>query len=663
MKLRSSMQLNGIEGALMALSPLPLLFTLAETDAPQIWILSVALLSSTAFIICSLTLFRRPVLGKILGLFSVTGAYISAFPYIATNPFSALIGNVLLIGTVFIIIDFRIEFNETNHKKRYLQKALYGTIVSLGVIIFGLIIVTSHTYFTACVIITASIFAQIFFTHWAVKTNLKYFILLPATGLVSISIAFFYSLLNIIPFILLIISLLILLLLPVSKIDIKKYPLEIFLNHPARILFTTFLILCIIGTFFLILPLSSTRADGIDIIDAVFTSVSAVCVTGLIVLDTPIDFSFWGQFFILLLIQLGGLGIMGITTIALHATGHRLSLKHERLMSSLSDTDHKNLLQSLITILKFTFAVEGLGTILLTFLFYSSGDVFGNALWRGIFTAISGFCNAGFALQSDSLIAYQSNPLILHVVAMLIIIGGMAPATSLMLPKWITGEKILVSAQIAFTTTAVFLFMGTLLIMVFEWNGTLANLSFGNKIQNAWFQSATLRTAGFNSVDIANVASPTFLIMIFFMFVGGSPGGTAGGVKTTTIGILALTFWANISNRGNVIIQNRRIHASNIYRAVTIICAGMIIWFLAVLMLETTQTQLYAKDIIFEATSAIGTVGLSTGATQHLDEIGKVIIILAMFIGRIGPMTLFMLLNVEQTSSSNRYPDAEISLN
>lgn len=197
--------------------------------------------------------------------------------------------------------------------------------------------------------------------------------------------------------------------------------------------------------------------------------------------------------------------------------------------------------------------------------------------------------------------------------------------------------------------------------MAFEWNGILSGLSIADKIHNAWFQSVTLRTAGFNSVDIASIVSPTFLIMIVFMFIGGSPGGTAGGVKTTTIGILAMTFWANITNSNDVVVKNRRIHSSTVYRAITIIVSGMVVWFMVVLVLQVTQ-QIAAKDLIFEATSALGTVGLSTGATSLLDEVGKIIIMIAMFVGRIGPIVLFMLLSGEQSGSASRYLEEKISL-
>jgi trk system potassium uptake protein TrkH len=411
----------------------------------------------------------------------------------------------------------------------------------------------------------------------------------------------------------------------------------------------------------LLLPVAA-KNGAISTIDAVFTSVSAVCVTGLIVLDTPHDFSFYGQFFILLLIQLGGLGIMTITTMALHAMGRRISLRQERLLITMTDTSHKELLGSLRTILYFTFTAEFVGAFILTVLFYSGGESFQSALWRGVFTSISAFCNAGFALQSDSLIPYQTNPLLLHTVGLLIILGGIAPAISLIIPKWLLRRPVPLAAEISLNMTAVLLVAGTIFMLIFEWNGFLSGLSLPDKIHNAWFQSLTLRTAGFNSVDISTLAAPSFLIMICFMFIGGSPGGTAGGVKTTTVAVLVMTFWANITGRQEVVFRRRRLPAAVISRAVTIISSGFIVWFLVVLMLEVTQ-QGVARDIIFEVTSALGTVGLSTGATAGLDEIGKIIIIFTMFIGRIGPMTLFMFLSDWRPEEGNcQYPEAKITL-
>jgi trk system potassium uptake protein TrkH len=362
------------------------------------------------------------------------------------------------------------------------------------------------------------------------------------------------------------------------------------------------------------------------------------------------------------LIQLGGLGIMGITTVALHAMGRRLSLRHERVLASMADTSHKDLVRSLVTILKFTFAAECLGALLLSGMFYGFGDTGGQAVWRGVFTAVSAFCNAGFALQSDSLLAYHKTPFVLHTVALLIIVGGMAPATSLVIPKWLAGRQVPIPARIALTVSGVLLILGTVFILAFEWEGLLAGMPLSDKIQNAWFQSVTLRTAGFNSLDISAIANSTFLLMIAFMFIGGSPGGTAGGVKTTTMGVLAMTFFASVANRKEVVLQHRRISASTVFRAVTIVGAGALLWFGVVLMLAVTQPQIPVRYLIFEATSALGTVGLSTGATGVLDEIGKMIVIIAMFCGRIGPVTLFMLLSDGQTASGSRSPDAKIFL-
>jgi trk system potassium uptake protein TrkH len=530
------------------------------------------------------------------------------------------------------------------------------------VIVVHLLTKTQKTVFSPYALAVAILIAFILYVHWAFERRSKIRILLGVTGFSLIVVSYLVNGFTGIPSLALLLSLAVFLSFPRQKepFEKKEHWWEILLSHPARILLTTFSGLCVVGTFLLSLP-ASTHDGSIKLVDASFTSVSAVCVTGLIVLDTPNDFTMFGQFCILLLIQLGGLGIMSITTVALHAMGRRLSLKQERLLTSMTDTDHRDLVHSLKTILKFTFIAEGIGAVILFFLFHAEGDSIGMAAWRGVFTAISAFCNAGFALQSDSLIPYQTNALVLHTVATLIIFGGMAPATSLLVPKWMSGKPTPIPARIALVTTVILLVSGTFCMVAFEWDGVLSGLSVGDKIHNAWFQSVTLRTAGFNSVDIAAIVSPTFLIMVAFMFIGGSPGGTAGGVKTTTIGILAMTFWANITNRNDVVTQNRRIHSSTVYRAITIVVSGMIVWFMVVLMLQVTQ-QISARNLIFEATSAIGTVGLSTGATSLLDEIGKIIIIIAMFAGRIGPMTLFMFLSEEQSVSASRCPEEKISL-
>ncbi|GAB4266994.1 MAG: TrkH family potassium uptake protein [Candidatus Rifleibacteriota bacterium] len=435
---------------------------------------------------------------------------------------------------------------------------------------------------------------------------------------------------------------------------------EPLIYHPGRVTLVTFFLLCVFGTFLLILP-SAANNLRISLIDAAFTSVSSVCVTGLIVLDTPNDFSNLGQFFILILIQLGGLGIMTVTSVALHAMGQRLSIKQERILSSSAATENLTLAESLLLIVKFTFFVEFAGALILTYLFLKTGLSAKEALWKGVFTAVSAFCNAGFSLQTDSLIQYQTNAAILHTVGLLIIMGGIAPAVNLSIIRFITGKQVPVASRIALTTTIVLLILGTFFFLAFEWNGALAGLSIADKFHNAWFQSVTLRTAGFNSIAIENVTGPTFIIMLCMMFIGGSPGGTAGGVKTTTLGVLAATFWACITGNEDISMQNRRILPESVFKAVTIVASGALVLLLTTLMLEITQS-IGSRDIVFEATSALGTVGLSTGATSCLDSIGKIIIMFAMFAGRIGPVTLFSILGRERSSSNDNYLDAKINL-
>lgn len=643
----------------------PFLFVLSSGD-PAGWRLSLSALASILCFSCALTIFRHPIFGKLFGGGAALAGFATAYPYISTRPFVALAGAVGLIFTAFILFDFEIDTTaeETNHAERCLQRAHWATLTAPAVAVMtALFFELSENTVVVYSAVTASVIAQFLVLHWAltVKTiwhtgcslaGIAAIVLLQPlhSGFLLVGVAAATNLANF-------------LTMPRNQTGLLApggHWWEILVNHPGRILFTTFFFLCLLGSLLLIIP-ASTEKGAIAIIDSVFTSVSAVCVTGLIVLDTPNDFTLLGQMFILVLIQLGGLGIMSITTVALHVMGRRLSLRHEKLLVSMTDTSHQDVVRSLGTILKFTFAAEGVGATLLALAFHFAGDQPGEALWRGVFTAVSAFCNAGFALQSDSLIPYQTQPLILHTVAVLIVFGGIAPATSLVIPRWIKGKPVPIPARIALVTSAVLLAAGTFFVLAFEWNGVLAGLSFVDKVQNAWFQSVTLRTAGFNSVDIAGISSSTFLVMILFMFIGGSPGGTAGGVKTTTIAILAMTFRANIANRDHIITQHRRIHPGTVFRAVTVVVSGGAIWFLVVMMLEATQ-DISIRDLIFEATSALGTVGLSTGATSLLDEIGKVIVIIAMFIGRIGPISLFMLLNEEHKDTDTKYPVERVSI-
>jgi trk system potassium uptake protein TrkH len=633
---------------------------------PPAWRLLTAVFAAITCLLTAFFLLRRILLGKIFAATALAASVATAFPYFVVNPFAALIGAVIVIGAGFALIDFRIRVDEeqrTTHADRCHQRARWSSLTLLLLVIAALLVNPAGHILSDLAITTAAIMNQALFIHWALNQKKRAQIFLRLTLSVLILAGIVLSFIGgYIRFAAIIFGILTFIFLPESAqvADRPEYWWEPFFNHPARVLISTFLGLCVLGTFLLRLP-EVARLNPIAAIDAAFTSVSAVCVTGLIVLDTPKVFSPFGQFVILVLIQLGGLGIMTITTVALHAMGRRLSLRHERILTTITETNRNDLVASLVTILRFTFVAEVIGALFLTALFFRLGDPMRQAVWRGIFTSVSAFCNAGFALQSDSLISYRNSPLILYTVSLLIIFGGMAPATSLIIPRWIRKRPIPVAARITLLTTLMLLFSGTIFILILEWNGALSGFSIIDKLHNAWFQSVTLRTAGFNSININGVISPTFLIMLSFMFIGGSPGGTAGGVKTTTVGILAMTFWSSIMGRNEVLAQNRRISPATINRAVTIICSGAVVWFIMVLMLEITQ-QIPARQIIFEVTSALGTVGLSTGATSHLDGIGKIIIIITMFVGRIGPITLFMLLSEDRSVRHTRCPDAPINL-
>lgn len=667
--LRASLQHIGFEGALITIAPAPLMLacmSLSNSMFPPLWRTITASAAAISCLITAFLLFRQTPIGKFFGGIALAGSIITALPYLSNNPFAALLGSVVSISAGYALIDFKtreVKEQRSTHLDRCLQRARWSSL-TLPLLVLTALLVNpkGHILANGAIVVSATV-NQFLFLHWAWnQNNRSRFMLLVAVSILAttgITGSFIFGHIRSTA---IVIGIIFFLLLPSSTQVEKKFehwwePLH---NHPARILLSTFLGLCIIGTLLLRLP-GVSHGNPISLIDAAFTSVSAVCVTGLVVLDTPHDFSFFGQALILLLIQLGGLGIMTITAVALHAMGRRLSLRHERILTTITDTNRHDLVESLITILRFTFSAEAIGASVLFCLFYINGDPLWQAVWRGVFTSISAFCNAGFALQSNSLISYQTNPFILYTVSALIILGGMAPATSLIIPKWLRKRTIPIAANIALVTTAILLVSGTLLILVFEWNGALSGFSPAAKLHNAWFQSVTLRTAGFNSIAVHEVKNPTFLVMLCFMFIGGSPGGTAGGVKTTTIGILAMTFWANITGRNEVIVRSRHISSRTIYRAITIIISGVLIWFILVLMLEITQ-QIPARDIIFEVTSALGTVGLSTGATGHLDGIGKIIIIITMFVGRIGPMTLFMLLSEDYSVTQSRCPDARITL-
>ncbi|MCB0403254.1 MAG: hypothetical protein KDD51_00610 [Bdellovibrionales bacterium] len=435
--------------------------------------------------------------------------------------------------------------------------------------------------------------------------------------------------------------------------------LESILVRPQLAIVLFFASLSFLGALFLLVPEAAT-GDRVSGLDAAFTAVSAVCVTGLIVLDTPVDFSYFGQGVILFLIQVGGLGIMALSSIAAFILGRRLSIRQEDLVAGAAGYQQRSEIRSLLRdILLVTFAFEGIGTVLLSIGFSLDGTPWMESIWPALFTSISAFCNAGFALFSDSLVGYQGNKLVLHTVGLLIVVGGLSPGFLLALFRLRAERAARLQLKAAGVMTVGLLCLGFILILSLEWSNALAGMSFVDRLGNAWFQSVTTRTAGFNSISMTALRPATLYVMMALMFVGGSPGGTAGGIKTTTLFVLVAAVLGAFRGEGRIQVFGRRLSPKNVYKAAAVATAGLLVGFVTLVGVSLTQ-DLEPLSAIFETVSALGTVGLSVGATTTLDQVGKIIIMFCMFAGRIGPITVFLLLARPDKREPWELPEEEI---
>lgn len=425
---------------------------------------------------------------------------------------------------------------------------------------------------------------------------------------------------------------------------------------PPPVLFLlSFIVLIAIGTLgFLLLPGLYT-GPRLGILNALFTSTSAVCVTGLIVVDTASYFTFWGQLWILLLIQLGGLGLVTLSTMIIGAMGRRLSLRSEMLAGALPHhTRHAEVWQIALRVARFTAAVELGGAIVLFALWVPHYPV-PQAAWHALFHAISAYCNAGFSTFSDSLVGFADQPMVLLAISILIIVGGLGYLTLGELARWARAGRTHPSRRLsshtyaAVVTSAALLAVGWLLFAVFEWNGALGGLSWLERLVNALFLSVTPRTAGFNNVDYAQVGSATAVLTMMLMFVGGSPGSTAGGVKTTTIAVLVALGLSRLRGRRYVELHQRAIPEDTIERGISVFMLASVVliagFFLVSLLqsagLSASASHAQFLPITFEVISAFATVGLSMGETTRLTEPALLVVSLLMYIGRVGLLSFF----------------------
>lgn len=413
----------------------------------------------------------------------------------------------------------------------------------------------------------------------------------------------------------------------------------------------SFLLLVGLGTVgFKTLPGLYT-GEPLTWLDAFFTATSAVCVTGLIVVDTATYFTAWGQAYVLLLIQLGGLGILTFTTFIITALGLRLSLRHETIARSAAEvTPHIDYRRLTRHIVLFTFFMEAAGAFLLWMLWVPDLGWMG-ATWPALFHAISAFCNAGLSIFSDSLMSFQQDPLLLLVIMLLIVTGGIGFVVLEELYLWLRNSRqghyfrLSLHSRIVLVTTVLLLVCGWVLFTLFEWSVTLDAMPAGSKLINGLFMSVTARTAGFNAIDYGQATNASNFLTILLMAIGGSPGSTAGGIKTTTFALIGIMAWTHMRGYDVASLWGRSIPEETMQRSIGLFVVVFGIITLGIFFYTTTEiawaayTEASFLPFMFEATSAFNTVGLSMGVTSSLSEVGRITTIVLMFVGRVGPLT------------------------
>lgn len=455
-------------------------------------------------------------------------------------------------------------------------------------------------------------------------------------------------------------------------LDILKKKLNPKRQSVTRIIVCSFAIVILIGAFLLMLPISSRNGTVTPFLHALFTATSATCVTGLVVYDTYTQFSTFGQWVILLLIQIGGLGLVTLTTFFNVAIGRRLGFKSLRLASesiNLSDPGQaKNLLKF---VMGFAFAFEAVGAFLLAFVFVPQFGAEG--IFIAVFTSISAFCNAGFDIlgrlvPGASLRLYAENPYVLFVVSVLIISGGLGFLVWNDLASYRTTKHLRTHTKLVLFMTAVLLVLGTIGVALLEWNNpqTLGAMPWYHRLTNAMFASVTARTAGFDSFDMNFMGPIAKTLIIVLMFIGAAPGGTGGGIKVTTISVIMVVVASVARGREEVTVFSRRIDYKTVYRSLTIITLSLSVVVVSTLSIfYGTSDSVTELNALFEAVSAFATVGLTVGATADMNSFAQIVTIITMLIGRVGPVSMAISLTAHPTDRNMHRsvsPQAHISV-
>ncbi|MDU4208901.1 MAG: TrkH family potassium uptake protein [Finegoldia magna] len=434
---------------------------------------------------------------------------------------------------------------------------------------------------------------------------------------------------------------------------LKKY-LE---DNPPLVLILSFLFLIVVGSLLLSLPISQ-NATKVPYIDCLFTATSSVCVTGLVTVATYSTWSFFGKLIIIILIQMGGLGFMTFATLIALVMGRRITLKDRLIIKEQTNSiDMQGMVKLIRYILISTFTIETIGAFLLMTKFVPMYGFKG--IFYSFFHSISAFCNAGFdILGPNSLIDINTNFFILLVIGLLIVIGGIGFNVILdILHNGFDFKKFSLHSKIVLTTTVLMLSITSVLIFAMEFLNpeTIGNLSLTDKISNSVFQAVTLRTAGFSAIDQSKLLDSSSVLSILNMFIGGSPAGTAGGIKTTTFALLIIVALSEIKGQEDVEVFNRRIRFSQVKKALAIITLSMV-WVIFVTFAILVIDKAKYLDVVYEVVSAFGTVGLTRSLTPTLNIISKILIISTMYIGRVGSLTILFALS--NTKNKKAYKEA-----
>lgn len=448
--------------------------------------------------------------------------------------------------------------------------------------------------------------------------------------------------------------------------------MEITLNRkktlkPAQILVLSFGGVILVGTLLLMLPISSNSREWTSFIDSFFTATSAVCVTGLVVLDTGTYWSLFGKTTILMLIQIGGLGFMTMTTAVAIVLGKKIGLRNRMIMQeALNQFSLAGIIKLTRYVVIATIMIEIVGAFILAFRFVPD---FGwtTGVYFSVFHSVSAFCNAGFDLMGNfqSLTGYAKDPLVSVVVMVLIIIGGLGFAVIADLTSGKKIKKWSLHTKLVLTITGLLIIFGFLGVFIIEYNNplTLKDYTFSEKILASLFHSITPRTAGFNTLDIAGISMPTRFLTMVLMFIGGSPGSTAGGIKTTTFGMMILSVIAVFRGRENINFSGRRISKDSINKALAVIFISALFVLVMTFFLLSFEETLPFEAIFFESLSAFGTVGLSMGITPMIGSAGKIILAMMMFFGRLGPLTIVIAISKKASSGKGDlliYPEGKV---